>query len=55
LGNFAKADRVWLESLLTTIADNVALLVHRQDSTFQNKVHLTMVAKGFGEEPNKDE
>jgi PTH1 family peptidyl-tRNA hydrolase len=54
LGNFAKGDRVWLEALLTTIADNVALLVHRQDSTFQNKVHLAMVAKGFGEETNQD-
>jgi PTH1 family peptidyl-tRNA hydrolase len=50
LSNFAKADRLWLEALLATIAENVALLVHRQDSSFQNKVHLTMVAKGFGEE-----
>jgi len=29
------------------VADNAALLAVDRDSAFQNKVHLTMQAKGF--------
>jgi PTH1 family peptidyl-tRNA hydrolase len=32
------------------MADNAALLVEGRDSTFQNKVHLAMAAKGFGDD-----
>ena len=32
----------------------VELLVRGQDASFQNKVHLAMAAKGFGEEPDGD-
>lgn len=48
LGDFAKRDWVWVEALCDVIADNAALLVEGKDSTFQNRVHLAMEAKGFG-------
>ncbi len=49
LNDFAKSERPWVETLCETIADNAALLVRGEDASFQNKVHLTMRAKGFGE------
>jgi PTH1 family peptidyl-tRNA hydrolase len=50
LNDFAKSDRPWVEALIDIIADNAELLARGQDSTFQNKVHLAMDAKGFGPE-----
>ena len=50
LGDFAKSDWAWVEALCDVIADNAALLVEGKDSTFQNKVHLAMEAKGFGDD-----
>jgi PTH1 family peptidyl-tRNA hydrolase len=50
LGDFAKSDRVWVEALCDVVADNAGLLVEAKDSTFQNRVHLAMAAKGFGED-----
>ncbi len=47
LSDFAKSDWPWVEALCATIADNAALLAAAKDSTFQNKVHLSMHAKGF--------
>src|SRR5215475_11195109 len=49
LGDFAKVERPWVEALCDIIADNAAMIVKGQDSAFQNKVHLAMQAKGFGE------
>ncbi|MDE1934111.1 aminoacyl-tRNA hydrolase [Bradyrhizobium sp.] len=49
LSDFAKSDRDWVEALCAVIADNAGLLADGKDSTFQNKVHLAMQAKGFGE------
>ncbi len=53
LGDFAKSDWPWVEALCDIVADNAGLLVEGKDSTFQNKVHLTLAAKGFddAEEP----
>src|SRR4029079_9794206 len=48
LADFAKSERGWVETLIDILADNVELLVRGQDARFQNKVHLAMVAKGFG-------
>ena len=48
LADFAKSERGWVETLIDILADNVELLVRGQDASFQNKVHLAMVAKGFG-------
>jgi PTH1 family peptidyl-tRNA hydrolase len=50
LGDFSKSDWAWVEALCDVIADNAALLVEGKDSTFQNKVHLAMEAKGFGDD-----
>jgi len=40
LGDFAKADREWLDQLLTAIADEAGLLVDGQDANFMNRVAL---------------
>jgi peptidyl-tRNA hydrolase, PTH1 family len=48
LSDFAKSERDWVEALVGVIADNVDFLVRGEDASFQNKIHLTMVAKGFG-------
>jgi PTH1 family peptidyl-tRNA hydrolase len=56
LSDFAKAERTgWVEAMCDLIADNAALLARGEDASFQNKVHLGMQAKGFGEadEPDK--
>jgi PTH1 family peptidyl-tRNA hydrolase len=50
LGDFAKSDWAWVEALCDVIADNAPLLVEGKDSTFQNKVHLAMEAKGFSDD-----
>jgi PTH1 family peptidyl-tRNA hydrolase len=47
LSDFAKDERPWVVALCEAIADNAGLLVMDKDSTFQNKVHLVMQAKGF--------
>lgn len=54
LQDFAKDEWPWVEALCDVIADNAALLAEGKDASFQNKVHLAMAAKGFGdkEEPS---
>lgn len=47
LNDFAKVERPWVEALCDAITDNAALLAANKDSSFQNKVHLAMQAKGF--------
>lgn len=47
LQDFAKDEGPWVDTLCDVIADNAALLAEGKDSTFQNKIHLAMVAKGF--------
>jgi PTH1 family peptidyl-tRNA hydrolase len=49
LSDFAKSDRGWVETLIAILADNAELIARDADATFQNKVHLAMVAKGFGQ------
>ena len=55
LSDFAKSETGWVEALLDIMADNADLLARGEDATFQNKVHLAMVAKGFGDERNGDD
>jgi len=50
LQDFAKGEWPWVEALCEVIADNAGLLAEGKDASFQNKVHLAMQAKGFGEE-----
>jgi len=49
LGDFAKAERAWVEALCEIFADNAAMIPKGEDAAFQNKVNLAMQAKGFGE------
>jgi PTH1 family peptidyl-tRNA hydrolase len=47
LSDFFKEERPWVEALREAIADSAGLLATGRDSTFQNKVHLSMQGKGF--------
>ena len=53
LNDFAKVEWPRFETLCDIVADNAALLAEAKDSTFQNKVHLAMRAKGFGDGKNE--
>jgi PTH1 family peptidyl-tRNA hydrolase len=52
LGDFAKADREWLQPLLDAIADNADMIVKADDSGLMNKVALAVGggSKGGGPE-----
>jgi peptidyl-tRNA hydrolase, PTH1 family len=54
LSDFAKSERGWVEALLAILADNAELIVRGEDASFANKVHLAMVAKGFGDPSNEN-
>jgi len=55
LNDFAKAERPWVEALCDAIASNAELLAQGKDASFQNKVHLAMVAKGLGQTEPDDQ
>jgi PTH1 family peptidyl-tRNA hydrolase len=55
LNDFGKDERPWVEALREAIADHAGLLVTGRDSTFQNKVHLAMQAKGFLDKDEKQD
>ena len=55
LSDFAKSEKGWVEAMCEAIADNAALLAKGPDSSFQNKIHLAMDAKGFGVDAPDDE
>src|SRR6185436_4141257 len=55
LSDFAKSEREWVETLCDVMAENAGLLAQAKESTFQNKVHLAMTAKGFGETKSFEE
>jgi len=42
LGDFAKADQEWLETMLRAIGDEAPLLAGGKDASFANKVHLAL-------------
>ncbi|MBG6202205.1 aminoacyl-tRNA hydrolase [Roseibium album] len=42
LGDFSKADKDWLDPLLTNIADHAGLLAEGKDSQFANKLTLAL-------------
>ena len=54
LSDFAKSEWPWVETLVDILAENVDLLVRGEDASFQNKVHLAMLAKGFAGKPDGD-
>jgi PTH1 family peptidyl-tRNA hydrolase len=50
LSDFSKTERAgWVEAVCDVMADSAPLLARGEDASFQNKVHLGMDAKGFGE------
>jgi len=52
LSDFANSERGWVETLLAVIADSAEFIARGEDASFQNKVHLAMAAKGFGNGPS---
>jgi len=55
LSDFAKSEAPWVDDLCAAVADHAALLARGEDSSFQNKVHLALAAKGWGEVKRPDE
>ena len=55
LSDFAKSDRGWVDALVAIIGESAELIARGQDASFQNKVHLAMVAKGFGQPERGEE
>ena len=55
LSDFAKSERPWVVALCDIIADNAEMLAQGKDSSFQNKVHLAMTSKGFGETKDSED
>jgi len=49
LSNFAKDERAWVAALCGAIAECAELLARGESARFQNRVHLAMQSKGFGE------
>ena len=49
LHDFAKAEEPWVDDLCRAVADHAPLLARGEDATFQNKVHLAMEGRGWGE------
>lgn len=54
LSDFAKSERPWVETMCDAIADHAELLARGEDSSFQNKIHLAMTAKGFDPDGSDD-
>ncbi len=55
LSDFSKEEWPLVEALCEIVAADAPLLVEGKDSSFQNKVHLAMQAKGFGGEADGEE
>ncbi|KAA2237192.1 aminoacyl-tRNA hydrolase [Salinarimonas soli] len=49
LNDFGKAEADWVDDLCRACADHAALLAGGEDASFQNKVHLAMEGRGWGE------
>jgi PTH1 family peptidyl-tRNA hydrolase len=49
LSDFAKSEQAWVNALCDIVAEDAELLAKGQDASFQNRVHLAMDAKGFGD------
>jgi PTH1 family peptidyl-tRNA hydrolase len=54
LQDFPKSESEWVEALCDLIADNAEMLARGEDASFQNKVHLALAAKGFGDGKEAD-
>jgi PTH1 family peptidyl-tRNA hydrolase len=54
LGDFSKADRIWLEPLLDAVAENAGLLLKGDENTFMNRLALAVGGDG-AERPQRPE
>ena len=55
LGDFSKADRLWLEPLIAAVTENAPLLAQHDFATFQNRVHLALNPEPEKPKPAKTE
>lgn len=55
LADFSKPDMEWVKAVCGAVADNADYLARGEDATFQNKVHLALAAKGFGDDKEADD
>jgi len=53
LKDFSKSEMQWVDRLCDEIGHHIALLAEGRDAQFQNKIHLSMDAAGFGEPKKK--
>jgi PTH1 family peptidyl-tRNA hydrolase len=53
LSDFSRDERPLFKALIDVLAKNVELLLRGEDASFQNKVHLAMAVKGFGDDANE--
>jgi peptidyl-tRNA hydrolase, PTH1 family len=49
LNDFAKSEAPWVEDLCDAVADHAGMLAEGEDTNFQNKVHLAMEGRGWGD------
>jgi peptidyl-tRNA hydrolase, PTH1 family len=49
LSDFAKAEEAWVDDLCRACADHAALLARGDDAVFQNRIHLAMASRGWGD------
>jgi peptidyl-tRNA hydrolase, PTH1 family len=49
LSDFAKSELGWVGAVCQAVAGAAELIVNGEDASFQNKVHLAVLAAGFGE------
>ena len=49
LNDFGRDEMAWVEDLTRIMADNAGHLAKGEDPNFQNKVHLAMDARGWGD------
>ncbi len=49
LNDFAKAEMPWVEDLCAACADHAEVLATGDDPLFQNRIHLAMEGRGWGE------
>jgi PTH1 family peptidyl-tRNA hydrolase len=49
LSDFAKAEEAWVDDLCRACADHAALLARGDDAAFQNRIHLAMASRGWGD------
>ncbi len=55
LADFSKPDMEWVQAVCEAVAENADYLARGEDATFQNKVHLALAAKGFGDQKDSED